>query len=70
VNETSFKLLSSYLNVMLEDRQRPRPIEATFYIKPRVARDRCYDFLNIFAINGEKLRFLLKAKLSNGKKFL
>ena len=38
VNEASFKLLSSYLNVMLDDKKLPRPIEATFYLKPRVVK--------------------------------
>lgn len=35
VNETSFKLLTSYLNMMIEERKLPRPVDVTFYLKPR-----------------------------------
>ena len=38
VNETSFKLLSSFLNIMIDDKTLPRPIEATFYLKPHVLK--------------------------------
>ena len=38
MNEASFKLLSSYLNIMIDEKKLPRPIEATFFIKPRVTK--------------------------------
>jgi len=37
VNEASLKQLKSYLNVMLDEKRRPQPISATFYVKPRRA---------------------------------
>lgn len=35
VNEASLKQLKSYLNVMLDEKRRPQPLSATFYVKPR-----------------------------------
>lgn len=35
VNEASLKQLKSYLNTMLDEKRRPQPLIATFYVKPR-----------------------------------
>jgi len=38
VNEASLKQLKSYLSTMLDEKRRPQPLAATFYIKPRNRR--------------------------------
>lgn len=40
VNEGSLKQLKSHLNVMLDEKRRPSPLQATFYVKSRTAPQR------------------------------
>ncbi len=35
VNETSLKMLKSHLAIMMDERKRPKPLKATFYVKHR-----------------------------------
>jgi len=38
VNETSFKLLTSYINMMIDEKKLPRPVDVTFYLKSRTGK--------------------------------
>ena len=66
VNETSLKQLKSYLSIMIDEKRKPtKPLNATFYVKPRFERRRPRKInLKLNRGEGAKVRKAVTAILS------